>query len=136
MPAWRDTPFFSTKFSQKTGNGTAIRDYIHVTDLGQAHILALKHLRSGQLSECVNLGNGQGYSVMEVIEAARQVTGLPSEVKVEPARAGAPSRLIANAEKAHAVLGWQPKFPELATIIRTAWDWHWAYSKGYTCCTY
>ncbi len=114
-----------------TPDGTAIRDYIHVADLGQAHILALKHLRSGQASECINLGNGHGYSVMEVIEAARQVTGLPIEVKLEPARPGDPSRLIANAAKAHAVLGWQPKYPDLATIIRTAWDWHQAQPKGY-----
>ena len=114
-----------------TPDGTAIRDYIHVADLGTAHILALQHLRSGKNSECINLGNGQGYSVLEVVETARQVTGLPIEVKIEPARPGDPSRLIANAEKAHAVLGWQPKFPDLATIIQTAWDWHQAHPNGY-----
>ena len=114
-----------------TPDGTAIRDYIHVADLGAAHILALGHLRGGGVSQHINLGNGQGYSVLELIEAARKVTGLPIEVKIETARAGDPSRLIANAEKARAVLGWQPKFPDLETIIRTAWQWHQVSPNGY-----
>jgi UDP-glucose 4-epimerase len=114
-----------------TPDGTAIRDYIHVADLGSAHILALEHLRRGGPSDCINLGNGQGYSILEVIEAARRVTGRPIAVKIDRARPGDPSRLIANAEKAHAVLGWQPKYPDLDTIIRTAWEWHQAHPNGY-----
>jgi UDP-glucose 4-epimerase len=106
-----------------TPDGTPIRDYIHVADLGAAHILALEHLRRGGESERINLGNGQGYSVMEVIETARQVTQLPIEVKIEPRRAGDPSRLVANATKAREVLGWQPAFPDLASIIRSDWEW-------------
>ncbi|MEP7337258.1 MAG: UDP-glucose 4-epimerase GalE [Acidobacteriota bacterium] len=114
-----------------TPDGTAIRDYIHVADLGSAHILALEHLRGGGASECINLGNGQGYSILELVEAARRVTGLPISVKIEAARAGDPSRLIANAEKARAVLGWQPTYPDLETILRTAWEWHQAHPSGY-----
>ncbi|MGH9834877.1 MAG: UDP-glucose 4-epimerase GalE [Blastocatellia bacterium] len=106
-----------------TPDGTAIRDYIHVADLAEAHILALDYLQSGGRSEFINLGNGQGYSVLEVIETARQVTGRKIEVKIEPARPGDPSRLIANAEKARATLGWKPAQLELSQIISTAWDW-------------
>jgi UDP-glucose 4-epimerase len=114
-----------------TPDGTAIRDYIHVTDLGTAHILALEHLRNGGKSEFINLGNGHGYSVMEVIETARRVTGREIEVKVEPARPGDPSRLVADAEKARTLLGWRTQYPELEQIIRTAWDWHQRHPDGY-----
>jgi UDP-glucose 4-epimerase len=106
-----------------TPDGTPIRDYIHVADLGAAHILALDHLRKGGESQRINLGNGQGYSVMEVIETARQITQLPIPVKIEPRRAGDPSRLVANATKAHEVLGWKPAYPDLASIIRSDWEW-------------
>ncbi len=106
-----------------TPDGTPIRDYIHVADLGVAHILALDHLRAGGKSEHLNLGNGQGYSVMEVIETARQVTGRPITIKIEPRRAGDPSRLVADAAKARTVLGWQPAYPDLVSIIRTDWEW-------------
>lgn len=106
-----------------TPDGTPIRDYIHVADLGVAHILALEHLRKGGESQQINLGNGQGYSVMEVIETARQITRLPIHVKIEPRRAGDPSRLIANATKAREVLGWEPTYPDLASIIRSDWEW-------------
>lgn len=114
-----------------TPDGTAVRDYIHVTDLCSAHTLALEHLRGGGESERINLGNGQGYSVMEVIEAARRVTGREIEARVEPARAGDPSRLVADASKARAVLGWRTEYPELEAIIRTAWEWHCAHPEGY-----
>jgi UDP-glucose 4-epimerase len=114
-----------------TPDGTAIRDYIHLTDLCSAHILALNHLRKGGSSEAINLGNGQGYSVIEVVETARRVTGRQIEIRIEPARAGDPSRLVANASKARAVLGWQPKFPELERIISAAWEWHQSHPGGY-----
>lgn len=114
-----------------TPDGTAIRDYIHVSDLGSAHILALDYLRNGGQSERINLGTGHGYSVMEVIEAARRVTGRQIEVRIEPARAGDPSRLVAAAEKARSALGWNPHYNDIDSIIRTAWDWHQAHAKGY-----
>ncbi|MDT7780725.1 MAG: UDP-glucose 4-epimerase [Acidobacteriota bacterium] len=114
-----------------TPDGTAIRDYIHVTDLCSAHTLALEHLRRGGESDFINLGNGHGYSVLEVIETARRVTGREIEAKVEPARAGDPSRLVADASRAHAVLGWRTEYPELEAIIRTAWDWHQTHPEGY-----
>ena len=120
---------FGNEYS--TPDGTAIRDYVHVTDLCAAHLLALDYLSAGGSSECVNLGNGQGYSVMEVIEKARQITSRPIEVKVEPPRPGDPSRLVANARKAQSLLGWQPKYPDLEAIVRTAWQWHQTYPDGY-----
>ena len=107
-----------------TEDGTAVRDYIHVSDLGDAHIRALDYLQEGNQSKCINLGNGQGYSVMEVIETARRITGRPIEVRLEPRRAGDPSHLIANAELAATVLGWKPRFPTLESIVETAWEWH------------
>ena len=106
-----------------TPDGTPIRDYIHVADLGAAHILALDHLRKGGESQQINLGNGHGYSVMEVIETARQITQSPIPVNIEPRRAGDPSRLIADATKAREVLGWKPAYPDLASIIRSDWEW-------------
>jgi UDP-glucose 4-epimerase len=117
--------------SYPTPDGTAIRDYIHVADLGTAHILALDYLRAGGASECINLGNGQGYSVLEVIETARQVTGRPIAINVEPPRAGDPAHLVANAEKARTLLGWTPAYPDLASIIRTDWEWRMKHPRGY-----
>lgn len=114
-----------------TPDGTAVRDYIHVADLGAAHLLALEHLQRGGQSECINLGNGQGFSVLEVVEAARRVTGQPIPVEMEPRRAGDPSRLVANAAKARAVLGWEPQFTNLEAILQSAWDWHQAHPHGY-----
>ncbi|HEX8144618.1 MAG TPA: UDP-glucose 4-epimerase GalE [Pyrinomonadaceae bacterium] len=114
-----------------TPDGTPIRDYIHVSDLGSAHILALDYLRAEGLSDYINLGNGQGYSVMQVIETAREVTGRPIPVKVEPRRAGDPSRLVANAEKARSLLGWKPAYPDLTSIIRTDWEWRLNHPHGY-----
>ncbi len=114
-----------------TPDGSAIRDYIHISDLSQAHLLALDYLRGGGDSEFINLGNGNGYSVKEVIEAARQVTGKNIEARIAPRRAGDPSRLVANAAKAHEVLGWDPQFPEIEKIIESAWKWHEANPDGY-----
>ena len=115
-----------------TPDGTPIRDYIHVSDLGSAHISALDYLRSGGKSDYINLGNGQGYSVMEVIETARQVAQSEIPIKIEPRRAGDPSRLVANAEKARAILGWKPAHPDLTSILRTAWEWKVKHPRGYS----
>jgi UDP-glucose 4-epimerase len=106
-----------------TADGTAIRDYIHISDLSQAHILALKYLQSGGASDAFNLGNGNGFSVLEVIEAAKRVTGHDVPYRIEPRRAGDPSRLIAKADKAVSILGWQPKHADLDSIIASAWNW-------------
>jgi UDP-glucose 4-epimerase len=115
----------------QTPDGTCIRDYIHVADLGSAHLLALDYLQQGGDSTAINLGNGHGYSVLEVIETARRVTGRDIKVKFEPRRAGDPSRLVADGAKARKVLGWEPRNPDLETILRTAWEWHEAHPKGY-----
>jgi UDP-glucose 4-epimerase len=114
-----------------TPDGTPIRDYIHIEDLARAHLLALEHLRKGGSSDHINLGSGTGFSVMEVIETTRKVTGRPIEVKMEPRRAGDPSRLVAVSDKARQVLGWQPEHPDLASIIESAWRWYQAHPRGY-----
>jgi len=112
-----------------TRDGTCVRDYIHVTDLAQAHILALKALDNG--SRTYNLGNGQGFTVKEVIETARQVTGHPIPAVVGPRRPGDPAVLIASSEKIKRELGWEPQFPDLRTIVETAWKWHSTHPNGY-----
>ncbi|MEO6052123.1 MAG: UDP-glucose 4-epimerase GalE [Pyrinomonadaceae bacterium] len=114
-----------------TPDGTAIRDYIHISDLSSAHLLALDHLRAGNPSEFINLGNGSGYSVNDVVEAARRVTGLPINAQIAPRRAGDPSVLVANAAKAHEILGWNPQHAELKKIIISAWAWHQKNPDGY-----
>ena len=106
-----------------TPDGTCIRDYIHIVDLCEAHWLAVQHLAQGGVSEAFNLGNGQGFSVQEVIDTARQVTGRAIAVQEGPRRAGDPARLVADATRARQVLGWQPQFADLATIIAHAWRW-------------
>ena len=114
-----------------TKDGTCIRDYIHVMDLASAHFLALKYLRTGGESDVINLGNGNGYSVREVIETARKVTQheIPSEIKER--RAGDPAVLIASSEKAKEVLGWKPQYNSLEKIIEDAWTWHKNNPNGY-----
>ncbi len=114
-----------------TPDGTCIRDYIHVTDLAQAHILALDYLLNGGENNVFNLGNGVGFSNREVVETARRVTGHPIPAKIGPRRAGDPARLVASSEKARTVLGWEPKYADLETIISTAWAWHKAHPNGY-----
>lgn len=114
-----------------TKDGTCIRDYIHVTDLAQAHILAVKYLRNGGNSDIFNLGNGIGFSVKEVIETARKVTGHPIPALISPRRAGDPAKLIASSEKARKILGWKPEHAELEEIIATAWNWHKKHPNGY-----
>jgi UDP-glucose 4-epimerase len=107
-----------------TKDGTCVRDYIHVSDLAEAHTLALDYLRRDNPSIAINLGNGHGYSVLEVIEAARTVTGREIPADMQGRRAGDPSHLVADAAKARAVLGWQPRHPDLHAIISSAWEWH------------
>jgi UDP-glucose 4-epimerase len=106
-----------------TRDGSCIRDYIHVQDLCEAHLLALRRLGEGAPSTTYNLGNGEGHSVNEVIEAARRVTGHPIPVRDDPRRAGDPPVLVADAERARAELGWTPKYPDIQTIIAHAWQW-------------
>ena len=113
-----------------TPDGTCVRDYIHIYDLAQAHILAMERIEPGR-GLAFNLGNGAGYSVREVIEAARRVTGRPIAVKEGPRRAGDPAVLVASSEKISRTLGWKPRFPQLETIVETAWRWHQAHPKGY-----
>ncbi|MCL1985608.1 MAG: UDP-glucose 4-epimerase GalE [Betaproteobacteria bacterium] len=107
----------------ETRDGTCIRDYIHVHDLAQAHILALERLFSGEGSSVFNLGNGQGYSVREVIDCAGSVTGEKIAVKEAPRRPGDPPILVGDARKALHELGWKPQFAQLDVIVRTAWEW-------------
>jgi UDP-glucose 4-epimerase len=114
-----------------TPDGTPIRDYIHVVDLADAHILALDHLRRGSASEFLNLGTGRGYSVLEVIQCAREVTGREIPVQMEPPRPGDPARLIADPSRAKAVLGWEPKMSDLPSIVRSAWQWRLRHRQGY-----
>lgn len=115
-----------------TKDGTCVRDYIHVTDLAQAHILAVKYLNEGNESNIFNLGNGVGFTVKEVIETARKVTSHPIPAKVTPRRAGDPARLIASSEKAQKILGWKPEHNSLEEIISTAWNWHKNHPNGYS----
>ena len=115
----------------ETPDGTCIRDYIHVTDLAQAHILAVKYLANGGKSDIFNLGNGVGYSVREVIETARKVTGHPIPATETSRRAGDPARLVASSEKAKSVLGWKPVHDSLEEIIASAWNWHKNHPNGY-----
>ncbi|WP_462427532.1 UDP-glucose 4-epimerase GalE [Fusobacterium varium] len=114
-----------------TADGTCIRDYIHVMDLADAHILALKRLNNGGESEIFNLGNGEGFSVKEVIEVARKVTKHPIPAIVSPRRAGDPAKLVASSEKAMKELKWSPKYNTLEKIIDTAWIWHKSHPDGY-----
>lgn len=107
-----------------TADGTCIRDYIHVVDLAQAHVLGLKYLLSGGDSEIFNLGNGQGFSVRQIIEAAQRVTGCPIPVIEGDRRAGDPAILVANSDRARHLLGWQPQYPDIEQIIHHAWRWH------------
>ena len=114
-----------------TPDGTCIRDYIHVTDLASAHILAVQYLENGGESDIFNLGNGVGYSVREVIEAARKITGHAIPAVETPRRAGDPARLVASSEKAKKILGWKPVHDNLDEIIASAWNWHKNHPNGY-----
>jgi UDP-glucose 4-epimerase len=124
-----EVPVFGNNYP--TPDGTAIRDYVHVVDLADAHIRALGHMRRGGASDFLNLGTGHGYSVMEVIEAARKVTGREIRVRLEPPRAGDPPSLVADPARAKSVLGWVPAKSDLHTIIDSAWRWHQRHPRGY-----
>lgn len=114
-----------------TKDGTCVRDYIHVNDLAQAHILAMEYLAKGGSSDVFNLGNGVGFTVKEVIDVARSVTNHSIPATIEARRAGDPSVLIASSDKAKTVLGWKPKYDDLETIISTAWNWHKGHPNGF-----
>lgn len=114
-----------------TKDGTCVRDYIHVTDLAQAHILAVKYLAEGGESNIFNLGNGVGFTVKEVIDTARKVTGDEIKAVVSPRRAGDPAQLIASSDKARSVLGWKPEHDDLEEIIASAWKWHSTHPNGF-----
>jgi UDP-glucose 4-epimerase len=107
-----------------TEDGTCVRDYIHATDLAMAHVLALKYLRENDNSEIFNLGSGSGYSVKQIIDTARKVTGVNIKTVIGENRAGDPPTLIASSEKARKILGWEPKYDNIEKIISTAWNWH------------
>ncbi len=114
-----------------TEDGTCVRDYIHVSDLADAHIRAVNYLRSGSDSSIFNLGNGLGFSVKQVIETAKKVTGLEIPVVIQERRAGDPAVLVASSDKARSILGWNPQHAELEDIIQSAWNWHSANPQGY-----
>ena len=110
----------------ETPDGTCIRDYIHVTDLAQAHVLGLEYLLQNRVSQIFNLGNGSGFSVKEVIDTAKQVTSKEISIDRCPRRAGDPATLIGSSAKAREMLGWKPKYADLTTIVKHAWTWHQA----------
>lgn len=114
-----------------TKDGTCVRDYIHVLDLAQAHYLALKQMKETDESNVFNLGNGKGFTVKEVIDTCRNVTGKEIKAEDAPRRAGDPAVLIASSEKAINELGWEPVYPELNQIVEHAWNWHQKHPEGY-----
>ncbi|MGB5824332.1 MAG: UDP-glucose 4-epimerase GalE [Proteocatella sp.] len=107
-----------------TTDGTCIRDYVHVTDLAKAHILATRYLLDGNESEIFNLGIGTGFSVREVIDCARKVTGHPIPERITPRRSGDPAKLIASCKKANKILGWKAEYTDIDKIMTSAWNWH------------
>jgi UDP-glucose 4-epimerase len=117
-----DIKIFGTDYP--TSDGTCIRDYIHVTDLAVAHILALEYLNNGGESDCFNLGNGRGFSVKEVIGMAKEVTKIDFQVVESDRREGDPATLVADSAKAQNTLGWKPEYADLKTIVESAWNWH------------
>ena len=114
-----------------THDGTCIRDYIHVTDLADAHIKALEYLKNGGKSTYYNLGNGNGFSVKEVIDTVEKVVGAPIKRQIVDRRAGDPASLVASSEKIQKELGWKPRYANLETIVASAWKWHSTHKDGY-----
>lgn len=115
----------------QTKDGTCVRDYIHVIDLIDAHILAMNKLREGYDSDVFNLGNGSGFTVKEMIEAAKKVTGYEIPVEIAARRSGDPAVLVASSKKARKVLGWSPKFTNVEEVIRSAWNFHSTHKNGF-----
>ena len=122
-------PVFGTDYD--TGDGTCIRDYIHVLDIARAHTLALDSLEKEPGSRAYNLGNGEGFSVVEVVEVARRVTGATIPIKVYPRRPGDPAKLVASCGLAKMSIGWEPQYPELESTIESAWQWQKKHPQGY-----
>ena len=120
---------FGTDYPTK--DGTGVRDYVHVNDLADAHVLALNFLRKNNQSEKFNLGNEKGTSVREVIRLSKKITGIDFKVIEEPRRAGDPANLFASSQKAQKILGWKPQFPDMEQIIETAWNWHKNHPDGF-----
>lgn len=118
----QDIKIYGTDYP--TPDGTCVRDYVHVTDLAKAHVLALKHLLSGGESNDFNLGNGKGFSVREVIDKTKEVTGIDFKVVESERRPGDPAFLVASSDKIKSTLGWNPEYADLGVIIETAWKWH------------
>lgn len=114
-----------------TSDGTCVRDYVHVDDLAQAHLLALQYLRKGGENTAINLGSGRGFSVREVIETVRRITGQAIPVCEQPRRAGDPAVLVASTQKAASLLNWKPQYSDLDHIIASAWAWHHAHPHGF-----
>lgn len=114
-----------------TPDGTNVRDYVHPFDLADAHILAVEYLRAGNESNAFNLGSSTGFSNLEILQAAREVTGKEIPVEIGPRRGGDPDKLIAASDKAREVLGWKPQFDDIHKIIETAWNWHTTHPNGY-----
>jgi UDP-glucose 4-epimerase len=120
---------FGTDYN--TPDGTCIRDYIHVMDLAEAHILALDYLLAGGKSDFFNLGNGMGFSVSDIVRVTEKVTGEKVPILFGDRRPGDPPMLVAGSKKIQAVLGWKPKFADIETMIKTAWKWHKSHPRGY-----
>ena len=114
-----------------TEDGTCVRDYIHVVDLAEAHHLALERMRSSDIGEAFNLGNGQGFSVKQVVDVVGRVTGIRPRTVVGPRRPGDPARLVASSERIASALGWKPSMPALEQIVESAWRWHRDHPHGY-----
>lgn len=124
-----DLKIFGTDYD--TPDGTNVRDYVHVVDLADAHILALKYLAEGNESNAFNLGSATGFSNRQILEAARQATGKEIPAEDAPRRPGDPDTLVADSSKARDILGWQPQYDDIKTIIATAWKWHSTHPNGY-----
>lgn len=124
------TPIFGNDWP--TPDGTCVRDYVHVVDLAQAHVLAIDAMRSGDVeAEAFNLGNGEGFSVLQVIDTVGMVTGQRPSTREAPRRPGDPATLVASSDRIRARLGWKPKFPTLEQIVSTAWEWHRTHPDGF-----
>ncbi|MDD5464068.1 MAG: UDP-glucose 4-epimerase GalE [Candidatus Moranbacteria bacterium] len=114
-----------------TPDGTGVRDYVHVNDLADAHVLALNYLEKNNTSDKFNLGNEKGTSVREVIEMSKKITGVDFKIIEEPRRVGDPANLFASSQKAQKILGWKPQFPKMEQIVETAWNWHKKHPEGF-----